>query len=87
MYRAWCLLTRLAVTQICHPEILMVGVDERDERSCAIHTEPGLLPIRATVMLIVDYIPNFGVREIVEAFETTEKVEYIVSNRVIESDY
>lgn len=59
------LLTCLTIAEVGHPEILVVGIDECNERSRTIHAQPDPLPISAAFMLIVNDAPYLCIRVVI----------------------
>ena len=81
------ILTCCAVPEIRHPEVLVVGVNERHQRRASVHAQECFSITLATFVLIVDNSPNCGVVIMFETFDPTKDIKHIMSDGIVERDY
>ena len=66
-------LTGLAIAEISNPEILVVGVDKGDESGGSVHTESCFPPVCTPFVLVIDDMPNFSVRIVIQVVHRSPK--------------
>lgn len=66
--------TGLTITQISHPKVTMVRVNESNERSGAIHIQPGLPKIIAPSVVVVDHIADVRIGIVRQPLETAKEI-------------